>query len=131
MGGFLQACGGALIAVILYLTLGKQGKELGLVLTLAACSMILLLGLRYLEPVLDLVSQLKQMGSLDLELVEILLKGAGIGLLAELACLICTDAGNSALGKSVQILGSGVILWLSVPLFGRLMELLQQILGGV
>lgn len=131
MEGFLQACGGALIAVILCLTLGKQGKDLGMLLTLAACSMILLLGLRYLEPVVELVSQLKRIGNLDSELVEILLKGAGIGLLAELACLICTDAGNSALGKSVQILGGGVVLCLSVPLFGRLMELLQQILGGV
>lgn len=130
MAGFVQACGGVLIAVILYLTLGKQGKDLGVVLTLAACCMVLLVGLRYLQPVLELVAQLESIGGLDGEMVEILLKAAGIGFLSEIACLVCVDAGNSALGKSLQILGSGVVLWLSVPLFRGLLELLQQILGG-
>ena len=130
MGGFLQACGGALIAVILYLTLGKQGKDLGIVLTVGACCMILLLGLQYLQPVMELLSQLECIGALDGNLVKILLKAAGIGFLSEIACLVCTDAGNSALGKALQIVGSCTVLWLSVPLFRGLLELLQKILGG-
>lgn len=45
--------------------------------------------------------------------------------------MVCTDAGNASLGKAVQLLGTAVILWLSLPLFKALVELLQSILGEV
>lgn len=131
MEQYLQACAGALIAVVLCLTLGKQGKETGLLLTMSVCCMICVIAMHYLDPVVEFVNQLEDIGALDGDLVAILLKAAGIGFLSEIACLVCTDAGNSALGKSLQILGSGVVLWLSIPLFQALMELLQQILGGI
>lgn len=35
------------------------------------------------------------------------------------------------MGKVLQILGTAVILWLSIPLVNGLMDLLQQILGGI
>lgn len=127
----MRGCAGALLAVILYLTLGKQGKEMGTLLTMAVCSMICAIAMSYLKPVMDFVEQLEITGNLDRNLIGILLKAAGIGFLSEIACLVCADAGNSALGKSVQILGTGVILWLSIPLFQELLELLERILGGV
>ena len=43
--------------------------------------------------------------------------------------LVCKDAGNESMGKSMQLLGSAAILYLSVPLFAALLELLQKILG--
>lgn len=128
---YLRGCVGAILAVILCLTLGKQGGQTGILLTMAASCMVCLIALNYLEPVMDFMEQLEELGALDGSLVTILLKAAGIGFLSEIACLVCADAGNSALGKSLQILGSGVILWLSVPLFQALLELLQQILGGI
>jgi hypothetical protein len=53
----------------------------------------------------------------------------GIGIMTEIGGLICTDGGSSSLGKTVKMLGSAVILWLSLPLYAKLMELLQKILG--
>jgi hypothetical protein len=50
-------------------------------------------------------------------------------LIGELAGLICSDAGNAALAKSIQILTTAVILWLSIPLFESLLDLVQAILG--
>lgn len=129
MGLYLQAAAGALIAVVLGLTLHRQGQETGLLLTMAVCCMICVIGLKYLEPVLEFLGQLEDLGTLDSDLVTVLLKVTGIGFLSEIAGLICADAGNSALGKSLQILGSAVILWLSIPLFRALLDLLQQILG--
>ena len=45
--------------------------------------------------------------------------------------LICSDAGNSALGKTLQILGAVAVLWLSIPLINSLIALLEQILGDI
>ena len=47
----------------------------------------------------------------------------------EIANLVCKDAGNESMGKSVQLLGTAVILYLSMPLFTALIDLLQKILG--
>ena len=128
---FLKCCAGGLVTVIVFLTIDKKGKEMGILLTMAGCCLICVGALHYLEPVMDYVDKLEDLGASNGELMGILLKGAGIGMLTEIASLICVDAGNSALGKSIQLLGSGAILWLSVPLFQALLDLLQRILGGV
>ena len=62
-------------------------------------------------------------------MVEILMKSTGIGIITEIANLVCKDAGNESMGKSMQLLGTAVILYLSLPLFQTLIELLQKILG--
>lgn len=131
MTAFWQGAVAVLLTVILVLALGKHGKEVGLLLTLAVCCMVCVLALSYLQPVVDFIHQLQSIGQLDGGILEILLKAVGIGLIGEIASLICADAGNAALGKALQLLSAAVILWLSIPLLTQLMELLQQILGEV
>lgn len=127
---FWKGTAAALIAAILTLVLSKQEKDLALLLTLAGCTMVLMLVLSFLEPVLSFLKQLRDIGDLNGDMLAVLLKAVGVSLVAEIAGLICTDAGNAALGKAVQILGSAVILWLSIPVLQMLVDMIQDILGG-
>ncbi len=129
MALFLQAAAAILLAVILGLTLSKQGKDLGILLTIAVCAMTALVALRYLEPVVKLVESLEGLAGLENGMLEILLKVVGIGLITEIGGLVSTDAGNASLGRILQLLGSAVILWLSIPVFTALMDLIGEILG--
>lgn len=129
MEGFWQGAAAVLLAVILVLALGKQGKEAGLLLSLAVCCMLAVLAISYLEPVVALVQRLQDMTGLDSGMLQILLKAVGIGIIGEIASLICADSGNAALGKALQLLSAAVILWLSIPLIEALLELLQEMLG--
>lgn len=129
MGIYLKACGAVLLTVILILALGNQCRDLSVVLLAAVCCMVALAAMEYIGPVLSLIDRLEQLGNLNGPMVKTLLKAAGIGLVSEISALICTDAGSSSLGKAIQLLGSAVILWMSVPLFTMLLDLLQQILG--
>lgn len=131
MGMFLRAFGAIMIAVILTLTLSKQEKELSLLLTIGVCCMVMLVALEYLSPVVDFIHRLEALCDGGKGWIGILLKAVGIGLVAEIAALVCTDAGNGSLGKSLQFLASAVIVYLSIPVFNGLMDLLQQILGEV
>lgn len=128
---FLQATALVLVAAILCLTIGKQGKDFSILLTIAVCCMVLILGAAYLEPVLDFLQNLESMGQLDSSLIDVLFKVVGIAMLSEIAGMICTDAGNASMGKALHILGTAVILWLSIPIFNALLELIGQILGEV
>ena len=120
-----------LIGLILSMVLGRQSKDMSLLLTLAVCVLVCLGTLEFLEPVTALLRELRQLGGLDSEAVSILLKAAGIGLIAELAGLLCADAGESALGKALQILSNAAILWLSLPLFRQIIEMVGEVLAKI
>lgn len=128
---FMKAAGAALIASILGITLSKQAKDMQILLVIAGCCMVAGIAATYLRPVLELLGELQTLGNLNSELTGILIKAAGIGLISELSCMICNDAGNASLGKTVQLLGSAVVLYLAIPVFRGLMELIQGILEGV
>ena len=116
-----------LLAVVLGLSLGKQ-KDIGVLLTMAVCCMVAMIAISYLEPVLDFLRELETLGDLQGDMLGILLKAVGIGLVSEIAGLVCADAGNGSLGKTLQMLGSAVILYLSLPIFTAMLELIREIL---
>lgn len=131
MGVFYQAAAGVLIASVLGIALSGQSKEVSLVLTAVVCAMLLGLCVSFLEPVMDFVRKLEELGDLENSLIQVLLKAAGIALISEIAGMVCTDSGNGSLGKGIRMLGTAVILWLAIPLFDGLLDLIGTILGGI
>ena len=121
----------AMAAIVLYLFLEKQNKDIAVLVSLAACCAITGLAVSYLETVLDFIIDLNGIGNLNDTFLRVLLKSVGIGLVAEIASLICADAGNSALGKTIQIAAVAAILWIALPLLSGLLDLINQILGEV
>ncbi len=128
---FYKATGAILLAVILSLTLAKEGKDFSVVLIILVCCISAVAAFSFLEQVVDFIASLEQLGNLDSQFIKILLKTVGIGLLAEIAGLICTDAGNAALGKAIGFLSTAVILWLSLPLFTELMDIVKKVLENL
>lgn len=131
MGEYIRWTAVVLMGLVLSLVVGKQSKDMSLLLTLAVCVLVCLGVMEFLEPVKELLSDLRRLGGLDSEAVSILLKSAGIGLLAELAGNLCADAGEGALGKVLQILSNAAILWLSIPLFRQILSLIEEVLAGI
>ena len=128
---FLKSTAGTVVAVILYLILGKQGKDISILLSVAVCCMLAAAAIACLEPVIDFVDRLKTISNLDSQMFILVLRSVGIGILAEITSLICNDAGNAAMGKSLQLLAGGVVLWLSLPLFTQLIDLIEDVLKAI
>lgn len=126
---FLQSCGLVLLAVILMLAMGNGSKDLSLAVSIGVCVLVMTAAMTYIRPVLQFVDTLTQMGGLNRSLVQILMKSSGICIIGELASLVCADAGNSSMAKIIQLLSTAVILWLSLPLFSMLLDLLQKMMG--
>ena len=121
----------ALVTAVLSLVLQKQEKDFSLLVTMAGCCFAMFLLLSFLKPVLSFARQLQTLGDLNGDMLDILLKAVGVGLISELAGHVCSDAGNASLSKMLQVLGSAVILWLSIPVFQMLLDLISRILGEV
>lgn len=126
---FWKAGAAVLIAAILALMLDGQAKDFSVMLTIAVCAIVGGVALSYLEPVLVFLQELESTGGMQRDLLGVLLKAVGVGVVSELIGVICTDAGKASLGKSFQMLGSAVILSLSLPVFRTLLAMIRQILG--
>ena len=129
MDAFWKAAGLVLLTTILGITIGKTEKDFALLLIIMACCITARVTASYLEPVLDLLWELQSLGNLQDGLVKTMVKAVGITVVAELAGMICYDAGNQALGKALQFTATAAVLYLSLPAFNALLTLMQEILG--
>lgn len=131
MDVILKASALTLIVSILYQMVSGRSKEIGTLLYVLGSCAILITAVTYIEPVFSFIGKLQTLGDLNNEMLEILLKSVGIGLLAEISMLVCNDMGNTSMGKTLQILATAVILWLSLPMLNSLLDLIGNLLGEV
>ena len=129
MALYWKAAAAVLIVLVLGQAIGQ--KDISLTLSMLAVVMVGILMLHYLEPVLDFLRELRQLGDIRGNMLEVLLKILGIGILTEMTQMICKDSGNACLGQAMQLLGTAVILWLSLPIFHILLDIVQEILGEI
>lgn len=128
---FWKTLSAALVSAILILVLERQNRDFSLLVTLAAAGMIAIAATRFLEPVIDFLGELEALGDLSGDTLLSLIKVFGIGMTGEIAASVCSDAGNSSLGKGLRFLTNAVILYLSIPIFSSLTDLFLEILGDV
>lgn len=128
---FLKLIAAILVAVILTLTLSKQGADISLLLTVAVCCMVITAALSYFQPVFAFAHRLIDIGNLNTELLDVVMKVVGIGMISQIATLICADSGNQAMGKAVQIMTIAVILCLSIPVLEQMLTLIEMVMGEV
>lgn len=131
MEQYFQAVAAVLLAVILVLCLKKSQTGIGELLSLLVCGMVILSAVAYIKPVMEFVETVQRMSMVDSQMLNILFKVVGVTITAEIAELICSDSGNSAMGKTLQFLASAVVVWLSIPLMASLLELIEGVLSDL
>jgi len=129
MEAFWKAVAVIILTVILGVTIGKVEKDISVVLSVAACCIILIVALQYLEDVIAFIWRLTSTAAAQNPLTDTMLKITGVALITELTVLISSDAGNSSLGKAVEILGNAAILFLAIPLFETFLTMIQEMMG--
>lgn len=131
MEKFYAAAALVLLTVILILSLRKHNSEIAVLLSLFCCCLVAAVAVSFLTPILAFIRKLQQNILLDDQMLRILLKITGVAFTAEIAATVCADAGNSALAKTLQMLATAVILYLSLPMMEALLELVERILVGL
>ena len=129
MAYFWKTLGLVLVGVILWLVVDKREKDLSVLLTLGVCCCGAGAAAVYLREVLDFMAGLGELGGMNSELMGLMWKAAGIGMITEITGSLCTDAGNSSMAGVVRLLGSSAILYVSLPALETLTEMVQDIMG--
>jgi len=131
MDAFWKTSAAVLLAVILCLAVGKREQDISALLTMLVSCMAAVSAVFYLEPILDFLRELGEVGRLQDGMLDVLIKAVGVTLITELTALLCTDAGFASLGKSLQLLGSSAVLYLSLPIMKSLLQFVQELLGAL
>lgn len=128
MDFFLKVTATILMTAVLSLILSKQSADISLVLIVTVCCIVITSALSYMQPIWNFLQRLVEIGGIRSELLEILLKAVGIGMISQITELVCADSGNRSLGKSLLILTSAVILCLSIPIMEEMVSLIESLL---
>lgn len=127
---FLQICGIAVLCAVLALVLKRSNASVGMLLSAGCCVVLALAAIGVLTPIVDFFRSLQQLTRLDASLLTPFMKTVGIGILTQIAASICQDAGQAAIARMVELCGSVLALYLSLPLLQAVLELLGQLTKG-
>ncbi|MDD6035374.1 MAG: SpoIIIAC/SpoIIIAD family protein [Lachnospiraceae bacterium] len=114
----------AAVFAILLLKVGKP--EFAMVVSLSACVLILLYAGGTLATVIRDLRNLFRYVALPDGYLRILLKILGISYLAEFGSALCKDAGQSAIGGQIELVGKLAILAISMPVITSLFETISN-----
>ncbi len=131
MDMMVKAAALAMVAAVFCVMLRGSSQVVAVLLSMAACVGILLLGLRFLEPAWSVMRQMQELSGLSDSVTAPVLKVTGIGLLTHIGAGVCQDAGEASLGKTVEISGSVLALYAALPLLSAVLDTLRQLLGGI
>ena len=121
----LLLCGGLLSAV-----LRTQRPELAVCLSLLAGALVVGILLRQLSPLVTALRRMTALGGVGENDLGVVLRGAGICLVTQLAADTCRDAGDTALAGKAELTGRILLLLLAVPLYERILTLIVGVVSG-
>ena len=131
MEEFIKTSAVTVIAVVLCVLLRNTQTPISVLLSIAMCIGIFCVGLAVLTPIFEVVEQMKTIAGLSDELSKPMMKVAGICLLSNIMKGICEDAGESALGKTLETTGVLLSIHASLPLVLAAMELIEKLMRGM
>ena len=118
----LLLCGAVLSAV-----LRAQRPELAVCLSLLAGAVAVMALLGRLTPLIAALRRMTALGGIENNSLSVVLKGAGVCLITQLAADSCRDAGDTALAGKAELAGRVLLLLLAVPLYEQILTLIVGI----
>jgi stage III sporulation protein AD len=117
-----------ILAVSIILVIKEQRKEIAIMLSIVAGIGLLAFTITKLSDIVELINTLVSNSGMNVEFLAIILKVIGISYVVEFGKNICMDAGESAIANKLEIAGKVIILTLSIPLIGALMNVLTELI---
>lgn len=121
----LLLCGSLLSAVL------RTGRpELAVCLSLLAGVLVVGMLLKELSPLIAALRRMTALGGVGENHLGVVLRGAGICLVTQLASDTCRDAGDTALAGKAELTGRILLLLLAVPLYEEILTLVVGVVTG-
>ena len=128
MSDMIKVAAAAIAAAVCAVTVRKQAPELGLALTVCAGALMVLYCSGALSAAMELMDRLVEAGGLSAQVVEPVIKTAGIAIVTRLAADFCRDAQEGALASAVELAGTALALVTVLPLMSAVLDMLTGLI---
>lgn len=128
MGDALKVAAVAVIASICAVVVKKNAREVGLLLALAAGTLVLSMVLGAVESVRELMDELGETANLSPAVLAPVVKTVGIAILTRIAAEVCRDAGESGISAFVETAGAALALAVALPLLRAVLDTVMGLL---
>jgi stage III sporulation protein AD len=118
----LKIIGVAFIGAVISIVLRKNSPEFSILITIATGLVIIYIIYDSLIYVVDSFNYIVSKTSVDSEILSVIIKICGIGIVSEYFCNIIEDAGEIAIAKKAQMATKVVIFVLTIPLIIKVVE---------
>ncbi|MDO4568558.1 MAG: SpoIIIAC/SpoIIIAD family protein [Clostridia bacterium] len=126
----LKIAGIALIATTLALVVKRYRPEAALQVSIAAGVLLLLIAVGSISGLIDGVIETAEAYGIDPEYFSVLVKTIGVAYVAQLASVICSDAGENAIASKVDLCGRLAILVMVAPTVFKIIDMVKELLGA-
>lgn len=130
----IKMCGFSITGVIILTMLGNfggAGVNMQNIARLVLGSVILLAFLPQIATVFQLISNLASLANINDAHLRIILKIIGLSYVVEFATAICTDMGETAIAKKVDLAGKIGIMILATPVINAFIYVIQGLLKSL
>ncbi len=127
----LRFAGLGVTAAVLALMIRGTHPAMALNIGIAAGILLFLAALGPLRGIVGFVEDMANRYGIDAGYIGVVLKVIGVAYIAEFAVQICKDAGENAVAGKVELGGKVLMLSLSLPVMGALLELIGSLLRTV
>lgn len=128
MSDIIKVAAAAVAAALCAVVVRRQSPEIALALGVGACALIVLYCSGALTAVVELADKLAETGNLSAQVVEPVIKTAGIAIVTRLAADFCKDAQEGGLASAVELAGTALALAAALPLMTAVLDVLTRLL---
>ncbi|MCL1881625.1 MAG: stage III sporulation AC/AD family protein [Oscillospiraceae bacterium] len=121
--------GAGIIAALLSIVIKQYKPEFGMYISLIAGVIMLLAIIQSITPILDTISELIGVVSLNAAYGTALLKALAICYITQLACDTCRDSGETAIASKIEMAGKLAIVLVSLPLFASVVNTVSELIN--
>lgn len=124
----VQITGLAVISIALISVIKPQKPELALMVSIITGIIVLMFVASRITIIISYISNFADKANVNSVHLSLLLKIVGISYLAEFASQICKDAGETAIASKVELAAKVIIIAMSIPIVGSLLDLIVRIM---
>ena len=124
----IKIVGIALVSVFIILLMKQYKPEFVIHISIISGILIFSMILPKMTAILELLNSFTNKLGVNSEFLSILLKITGVAYLSEFATNLCKDSGETAVASKVELSAKVIIIAMSIPILGSVIETLINIL---
>lgn len=118
----------AFVATFMVMIIKQYRPEFSIYISIIAGILIFFIVISKLTSAIELIKSLSTKLGTNMQYFSLLIKITGIAYLSEFATNICKDSGETAIASKVELAGRVIIIAMSVPILGALIDTITNIL---